>query len=626
MAITKIQAGALPADVITTAAIDDASITHAKLHTTMDLSSKTVTLPTLSTLNTTGNILVGTVDTNVATNSGSGNDGVNIHPDSIRIARTDSDMLLLNRLNSDGDIIKFLKDGAAVGSIGANGSRAYMAGPQKGIKFGNVSADPCTDTGAAADNAYDLGGSSIRWKDLYLSGTAFAGSRINMNNTNGGIFFGTTGTNGGGGFADNGAIARAGGTGYHSSGSSAGDLVIGAERQSDILFGTQSASTGALSTRMIIKSSGNVGIGTNSPGEKLSVNGSVQVLGNNEANYSAKFISGYDSTHGLRITTRINSSTESEVLGVFANSGGGSPRLALNPSNGWNVGIGTTSPDAIFTVDTNVAGASTGTIARFHSSKGANDSTFLQIAATRHPTASVQRVQLQAFDDDGSTGRTLALNSSGGNVGIGTNSPNATLTVSQSANNIFAVERTGVSSGSGQFGINVENNSQVTVSYDDGAPLVFGTASSPSTHTGFTERMRINSSGIVTKPYQPIGSFSHSASVNYSQDDLTSANFYSHTWVNQGNHFNASTGRFTCPVAGIYRIYFRATGTGNSNIRLRKNGSTINEAYENAGTNHSVSSEAVFSCAANDYLHIQIASGNFLSGTQHKQVTFELMS
>jgi len=59
MAITKIQAGALPADVITTAAIDDASVTHAKLHTDMDLSSKTVTLPTLSTLNTTGNVGIG---------------------------------------------------------------------------------------------------------------------------------------------------------------------------------------------------------------------------------------------------------------------------------------------------------------------------------------------------------------------------------------------------------------------------------------------------------------------------------------------------------------------------------------------------------------------------------------
>ena len=112
------------------------------------------------------------------------------------------------------------------------------------------------------------------------------------------------------------------------------------------------ANTGTLefyngsSSPVVIKTNGNVGIGTTSPGEKLSVNGSVQVLGNNDANYSAKFISGYDSTHGLRITTRINSSTESEVLGVFANSGGGSPRLALNPSNGWNLGIGTANPTA----------------------------------------------------------------------------------------------------------------------------------------------------------------------------------------------------------------------------------------------------------------------------------------
>lgn len=60
MAITKIQSGAFPADVITSSAIDDLSVTHAKLHTTMDLSSKTVTLPTLSSLNTTGNVGIGT--------------------------------------------------------------------------------------------------------------------------------------------------------------------------------------------------------------------------------------------------------------------------------------------------------------------------------------------------------------------------------------------------------------------------------------------------------------------------------------------------------------------------------------------------------------------------------------
>ena len=42
-------------DAISTAKIADLGVTHAKLHNTMDLSSKTVTLPTLSTLNVTNN-------------------------------------------------------------------------------------------------------------------------------------------------------------------------------------------------------------------------------------------------------------------------------------------------------------------------------------------------------------------------------------------------------------------------------------------------------------------------------------------------------------------------------------------------------------------------------------------
>jgi hypothetical protein len=69
-------------------------------------------------IDSSGILSVGTTDTNVANNSGSGNDGVNIHPDSIRVARTDGDMMLLNRLNTDGDIIKLLKDGSTVGVIG----------------------------------------------------------------------------------------------------------------------------------------------------------------------------------------------------------------------------------------------------------------------------------------------------------------------------------------------------------------------------------------------------------------------------------------------------------------------------------------------------------------------------
>ena len=57
--------------------------------------------------------------------------------------------------------------------------------------------------------------------------------------------------------------------------------------------------------------------------------------------------------------------------------------------------------------------------------------------------------------------------------------------------------------------------------------------------------------GIVRHPYQPVASLSHASSTNLTNAELTSANFYDTTWINQGNYFNASTGRFTCPVAGV---------------------------------------------------------------------------
>ena len=47
-------------NAVTTAKIADLGVTHGKLHSTMDLSTKTVTLPTLANLNTTGNVGVGT--------------------------------------------------------------------------------------------------------------------------------------------------------------------------------------------------------------------------------------------------------------------------------------------------------------------------------------------------------------------------------------------------------------------------------------------------------------------------------------------------------------------------------------------------------------------------------------
>ena len=140
------------------------------------------------------------------------------------------------------------------------------------------------------------------------------------------------------------------------------------------------------------------------------------------------------------------------------------------------------------------------------------------------------------------------------------------------------------------------------------------------------DAMIVSQSGYVRIPSLPIASLSDDRGNTLSNQVLTSPNFYNHTWLNNGNHFNASTGRFTCPVDGIYRIYFRVTAKASTNVRLQKNGGTINEAYENGSTSSaqkSCSSEAIISCNANDYLNIQVYSLTPQGGTQHCQVTFQ---
>jgi hypothetical protein len=173
----------------------------------------------------------------------------------------------------------------------------------------------------------------------------------------------------------------------------------------------------------IAVSGSNVGIGTSSPTSPLHITGSghtaVTITAGTSSDAQIRFGDSGDTDSGM-----INYDNTVNALKFVTN---GADRMRITSSG--NVGINTSSPDAMLTVDTNVGGSSTGTLARFHASKGESDSTFLQIAATRHGTASVQRVQLQAFDDDGSTGRTLALNPSGGSVGIGLNDPSARLEI-----------------------------------------------------------------------------------------------------------------------------------------------------------------------------------------------------
>jgi hypothetical protein len=140
-------------------------------------------------IDSSGNLLHGTTSSSIY-NATSG-DGVNIkgQQGQIIIAKnatsTADPALWLNNTGVDGAIATFAKDGTSVGSIGVAGSRPYLANNVNfGIKlddFGGGQLQPATTAGAVQDNACSLGGSSARWKDLYLSGGVYLGGTGSAN-------------------------------------------------------------------------------------------------------------------------------------------------------------------------------------------------------------------------------------------------------------------------------------------------------------------------------------------------------------------------------------------------------------------------------------------------------------
>ena len=397
-------------------------------------------------------------------------------------------------------------------------------------------------------------------------------------------------------------------------------------------------------SRLAVLAGGNVGIGVGNPATKLEVYGE----GSGDGTYSTAQVT-IGKTRGPKlVATQESADNDVQGLAIFTKSSGifsDNPVERVRITNNGNVGIGTTSPGAhlhVYTASTDTA------VIRIGSASAEAGINFDE--GTTNKFQFRYRPSNDRFDLYNTTigSNVMSFKDSNGNVGIGTTSPIDKLNVDYTSTETHNTTLTKGTNTQGIWVTNQQNsNNMAGIHLATGGGTHFssivGCRTNNNAHWGThlsfythddnasnlntaNEKMRIHGCGAVTTPQQPIGSFSDSRTTSVSNGILDSSNFYNKTWLNQGNHMNLSNGRFTCPVAGIYRIYFRGTGTGNSNVRLRKNGSTINEAYENAGTNHSVSSEAVVPCSAGDYLEIQCSSANFLNGTQHKQVTFELIS
>ena len=127
-----------------------------------------------------GTVLVG------KTAEGTATDGIELNRNDVIVAtRNEDSPLILNRRSNNGDIAVFRKDNTVVGSISVNGGYLgvgagdvylgyYTSGSTKSIiPMGNA-------TGGAAAGTIDLGltNGNHKFKDLYLSGTAYAANSV----------------------------------------------------------------------------------------------------------------------------------------------------------------------------------------------------------------------------------------------------------------------------------------------------------------------------------------------------------------------------------------------------------------------------------------------------------------
>ena len=168
---------------------------------------------------------------------------------------------------------------------------------------------------------------------------------------------------------------------------------------------------------------------------------------------------------------------------------------------------------------------------------------------------------------------TLVVDEANNRVGIGTSSPNQKLALASGAGVGAAIEMAGNGNTLGTTSLYVgQGVSGDAYVYQRNAtqPLVFGTAN--------TERMRIDSAGRVTMPYQP--AFRATGSSGYATRSTPID--YTTTSLNIGGHYNTSTYKFTAPVSGHY--YFDACAIAPSTssaggIHLRVNGGAQARAY-----------------------------------------------
>lgn len=308
---------------------------------------------------------------------------------------------------------------------------------------------------------------------------------------------------------------------------------------------------------------------------------------------------------------QLNSALAANVATMAANSATFANSSATNTftvgtaayfvANG-NLGIGTSAPSRELSV------TGSGVVAGFNSSDN--------IFAIAISNANTVGGFLGASGNNllfGTAGASEAMRiTTNGDVGIGTSTPGARLDVVTS------------SPTQARFKAPSGGTAQI-VSYPGGcefsssdSSVIYGTGAVgglTAFWAGNAERMRIDASGRVLKPFQPAFHASGDTSISVSISNYTLA--LPTAVTNRGSHYNTSTFRFTAPVAGMYmfahRVTWSSTGSGIA-VHLSVNGSPFGGAaaysevfgYTTGTAYHTTSAAVSFvQLNANDFVDLR---------------------
>ena len=126
--------------------------------------------------------------------------------------------------------------------------------------------------------------------------------------------------------------------------------------------------------------------------------------------------------------------------------------------------------------------------------------------------------------------------------------------------------------------------------------------------TNSNTALTIDSSGRVLKSVIPFAFVGFPGTDSYVAKTANAIVDFSYAFVNDGSHYDTSTYKFTCPVAGLYRVEISTLSQSANEVAAwifnRETGGTTTSVGRVYTGNRSVTGSMTIKCSANDKLYL----------------------